>query len=185
MKYFCRKWRAIGLKLAPTVFKRHIDNSSYYDQNEKVIHWTLEFKLIMLNNKNPETQTRTVLLPDVKNENLSVESIIEDFALDKTKYYSQNHLFLNEIKDKLLGYEKIEAYLEKRPAEEFKNLIVPKKPGTGEEVPVENEQTLAFDNKYDIEINNMKLCRVDKVRSLKEALENTVVCEYPTLYLLM
>ena len=45
----------------------------------------------------------------------------------------------------------------------------------------------SWDNRYDLNYPKLglKLVRVDRMNSLKEVLENTIVFEYPTLYLVI
>lgn len=188
LRYFCRKWRNIALKLAPSIFKRHQNNQSYYHQGEKTIFWTLEFKIVCQENGEIQDKMHTILLHEPVNENFAMKDIIKTFVEDKTKYYSENHLFLNELKDtKLSDPSKINAYVEVPNSEEFKTLITPKKPGSGEEqkdVEAKNIPAQNQDN-YDIKIHNTRVVRVDKVKSLKEVFENTIVNEYPSVYLVI
>jgi hypothetical protein len=169
------------------VFKRHKDNKSYYQQSEKIIYWTLEFKIVIKENDVLKNDIHTIVLHGQVNENLSLKDIIENFAQDKTKYYSNNHLFMNEIKDKLSQPEKIAPYIEKPHLEEFKNLITPKQPGSGgENTDLKDAADFKLpDDKYDLKVGNVKLVSVDRVKSLKEALENTIVYEYPSIYLVI
>ena len=198
MKYFWRKWRNIALKLAPSVFKRHQSNKSYYSQSEKTIFWTIEILIGLREDKNETREMHSWLIQSPTNENILIRDIIQNFIDDKTKYYSsKSHLFINENKEKLVNESSISVYIEKCNSEEFKKLITPKAPGNGgnkqeesykaEEEPPQFKLPEAIDNnnKYDLKIGKAKLLKVDKSSSMKDILESSIVYEYPTLYLLI
>jgi hypothetical protein len=47
IRYIAKKKRDIRIKLAPSMFKRHTFNKSYYDKDEDKFYWTLEVIFVM------------------------------------------------------------------------------------------------------------------------------------------
>lgn len=85
LRYFWRKWRNIALKLAPSVFKRHQINQSFYNQSEKIIYWTLELK-IEKSRADKKVNFETIILHKTMNENFSLLSIVEELSKGRTIY---------------------------------------------------------------------------------------------------
>ncbi|CAI2376957.1 unnamed protein product [Moneuplotes crassus] len=186
LRYFCRKHRNIGLKLAPSVFMRHQNNKTYYSQNDKTIFWTLEFRIILKSGGKYE-KPRIIRLSKCVNEKFLIKNILNDFCTDKTQYYEEHHLFMNDIKPKLEDPSKIQLYLERTKPEEFKHLITPKQPGNPDQVQVGEipVRPVVAASLTPFGPSDVALTSVNKTLSLKEILDGTVVLEHPTLYMVI
>lgn len=124
-----------------------------------------------------EARPKVIILNNTINENFSIDTIINEFWSDKTKYYQENHLFISDLKDKLSKPEDIMVYKSVSP------VVVQLEENDPEAEPKIVEPV--SEPWYDIKICNEKLQKVDRVRSLQEVFENNIINEYPSLYLII
>lgn len=170
------------MKYAPSIFKRHQTNKSYYNQNEKIIFWTIELKIIDPQNRN---EIVSLILEPI-NENFSIETILTELFSDKSKYHGENHLYIHDNLTRFADISKISAYVEITSNDQFSLLMNPKQPQQqNSEEPAESAiplPELPIRN-VDLVLGKLNLTKVEKCQSLLETLKYSIIFEYPSIYI--
>ena len=150
---------------------RHKNNQSYYNQPEKVIYWTIELKLVIGIQDFKSSVQKSIILHDPINENLSIDTILDNFVTDKTKYYGENHLFIHENQDKLSKINDWDAYIDVYQTEKYENST---NKNEAEDNKQSEDRNKRIEIKPDLEYGKSKLIQLDKKCSLMDALKKVI-----------
>ncbi|CDW82763.1 UNKNOWN [Stylonychia lemnae] len=187
LRYFLKKKRQVIFKQCPKQMIRHKLNTTTIDsnaQNAKYILWTVE--LIFVSDLQggqsilvlPQLGTIVLNGHDMINEETSLDSLVSKTFLKQKFHNEQFNLLISNSSEELLNSSKIfikklEKILDEKDIEEGELSEV--------DQPLEQKQNII----EQAESKKVKAVfkEIDRSLKLSEALENSIIYEYPTIYI--